>query len=281
MPHPDRTPPALLAPLAAIGRELAALLHNRRAFAGGLLGSGLCCALAAGLVLLGPGLGHGKSPDDDDELVIDFLPGELVRLGETPDPLEKVIVRETQAAAQPATPTVTDDDQAAPDPDPTPAEPPTKIPPRDRPDPKHDGAPISDHNQASNTPYNDPSTVERPPGDPFGSADGWSDLARDADPWATAVLAALNGMTVGSYAGLGQEATYKFQLVLCADGQVSDVRTKLSTGRPDFDGQIRNAIAALKLPKAPPAIAAQLGAKCKKIPYEFTWRGASQHGNVQ
>lgn len=277
----DRPTPAVLAPLTAIGRELAALLHNRNAFAGGLVGSGLCCALAAGLVLLGPGDTHGKTPDDD-ELVMDFLPGELVRLGDTADPLEKVIVRETQAApATPSTATVTDDDQAPPAPDPTPTEKPPLKPPTEKPDPKHHDAPVSDHNQNSNTPYDDPATAEKPPGNPFGSADGWSDMAKDGDPWATAVIAALNNMTVGSYAGLGQEATYKFQLVICADGRIDDVRTKLSTGRPDFDGQIRNALTALKLPKAPPAIAAQLGSKCKKIPYEFTWRGASQHGNVK
>ncbi len=280
MPHADRPTPALLAPLTSIGRELAALLHNRRAFAGGLLGSCLCCGLAGALVLLGPGDSHGKDADDADELIIDFLPGELVRLGETPDPLEKVIVPQTQAAPPAATATVTTNQEAPAAPDPTPAAPP-KVPPKEKPDPKHNGAPIAEHNQPSNTPYDDPATAPRPVGDPFGSADGWSDLAKDGDPWATAVLAALNGMTVGSYAGQGQEATYKFQLIICADGSVDDVRTKLSTGRPDFDGQIRNALTALKLPKAPPAIAAQLGTKCKKIPYEFTWRGASQRGSVK
>ena len=64
-------------------------------------------------------------------------------------------------------------------------------------------------------------------------------------------------------------------------GSIDDVRTKQSTGRPDFDGQIRNAITALKLPRAPADIAAQLAGNCKKIPYEFTWRGASKHGTVQ
>ena len=280
MPHADRPTPALLTPVTAIGRELAALLHNRRAFAGGLLGSCLCCGLASALVLLGPGDSHGKVPDDTDVLIIEFLPGELVRLGETRDPQEKVIVRETQAAPPAATSTVTTDEQAPADPAPEPAAPP-KVLPKEKPDPKHNGAPISEQNQPSNTPYDDLPTVEHPVGDPFGSADGWSDLAKDGDPWATAVLAALNGMTVGSYAGQGQEATYKFQLIICADGSIADVRAKLSTGRPDFDGQIRNTLTALKLPRAPPAIAAQLGTKCKKIPYEFTWRGASQRGNVK
>jgi len=283
MPHDPRPTPALLAPLAAIRRDFAALLHNRSAFAGGLLGSALTCALAAGLVLLSAGPSHGRPPAESDDLDMQFLPGELVRRGERPDPQDmpvKTVVRETQAAELPVSPTVTLDDHAAPAPDPAPADPTPKITPHERPDPQRKGAPKSDHNQASNTPYDDLPTVERPPGDPFASPDGWSDLAKDGDPWATAVLAALNGMTVGSYAGLGQEASFKFQLIVCADGSIAEVRTRLSTGRPDFDGQIRNALTALKLPKAPPAIAAQLGSKCKKIPYEFTWRGASQRGSV-
>lgn len=113
MPHADRPTHALLAPVTAIGRELAALLQNRRAFAGGLLGSCLCCGLASALVLLGPGDSHGKVPDDTDVLIIEFLPGELVRLGEVRDPLEKIILREIQAAPPTATSTVTTDEQAS------------------------------------------------------------------------------------------------------------------------------------------------------------------------
>ena len=45
MPHDPRPTPALLAPLAAIRRDFAALLHNRSAFAGGLLGSALTLSL--------------------------------------------------------------------------------------------------------------------------------------------------------------------------------------------------------------------------------------------
>jgi hypothetical protein len=103
-------------------------------------------------------------------------------------------------------------------------------------------------------------------------------MAKDGDPWATAVLAALNNLTVGSYAGLGQDVTYKFQLIVCADGSIDDVRTKQSSGKPDFDGQMRNAIERIKLPKAPADLAKQLASSCKKIPYIFTWAGK---GKVQ
>jgi outer membrane biosynthesis protein TonB len=279
---PSRPPvPALLAPFTAIGREFGELARNPIACIGGVLGSGLFAGAVAGLVLLATSLSHGKPPDADDELVMQYIPGDLVRLGEVHDELEKVVVDELQAAAAPASTTVTDDPNAAPNPEPTPAEPTPPTPSREKPDPQRDGARQSDRNQPSNTPYKDPATAERLRGDPFGSPGGWADRHKAGDPWATAVLAALNGMTVGSFAGLGQEATYKFQLVVCADGSVDDVRTKQSTGRPDFDGQIRNAITALKLPRAPADIAAQLAGKCKKIPYEFTWRGASRNGTVQ
>lgn len=89
------------------------------------------------------------------------------------------------------------------------------------------------------------------------------------------MLAALRTLTVGSYAGLGQDVTYKFQLTICADGRVTDVRTKQSTGALAFDGQLRNALERLQLPEAPPPL---LGATCKKIPHVFTWSGK---GNVQ
>lgn len=280
MSHPRPTP-ALLSPFSTIAREIGDLLGNPAAVVGGLVGSSAFIGLAAALALLGPAISDAH-PGEPDELVVEFMPGALVRLGEVADPTEKVIVQATRAADDTSVPTVTDDDKALPDPDPARNDDPKPdIKPREKPKPDKPDAPISDRDRDSNTPYNDPATVKDPPGDPFGTRDGWADMAKDGDPWATAVLAALNGMTVGSYAGLGQDSTYKFQLVICADGRVDDVRTKQSTGKPDFDGLIRNAIETIKLPKAPPDIAKQLAGGCKKIPYEFTWRGKSSRGSVQ
>ncbi len=276
-----RPTPALLSPFTTIGRELGDLMRNPVAVIGGLLGSTAFIGLAAALALLGPSISDAH-PGEPDELVVEFMPGALVRLGDVVDPTEKIVVQATRAADDTAVPTVTDDDRALPDPDPARNDDPKPdVKPREKPNPNKPDAPISDRDRDSNTPYNDPATVRDPAGDPFGSPDGWADMAKDGDPWATGVLAALNGMTVGSYAGLGQDSTYKFQLVICADGRVDDVRTKQSTGKPDFDGLIRNAIEALKLPRAPADIARQLAGGCKKIPYLFTWRGKSSRGSVE
>lgn len=116
--------------------------------------------------------------------------------------------------------------------------------------------------------------------DSFGSPNDWVDMAKDGDPWATAVLEALNEMRVGAYAVQRSGAVFKFQLVICADGRVSGVRKKQTTGDVQFDAAIVHALESLTLPKAPDNIAKQLAGKCKKIPYVFTWSGSSTFGKV-
>ena len=283
---PDARPsPAILAPFTAIRRDLGELWRNRAAFAGAVLGSSMFVSLAAAFALFGPSISDAR-PHAPDELEMEFIAGELVRLGEPLDPAafpEKINVKATRAADAANVATVTDDDRALPDPEPRERDDAPKPPvqPRDRPDRDKPDAEVSDRDRESNTPHDDPPTVRDLPGDPFGSPEGWAEMAKDGDPWATGVLAALNGMTVGSYAGQGQDTSYKFRLVVCADGRIDDVRTRQSTGKPDFDGLIRNAIERLELPKAPPELAKQLAGKCKKIPYEFTWRGKGGKGGVQ
>lgn len=273
---------ALLAPFTLLRREVEEISQNRTAVLGGAAGTGAIMSAAVALALLGPSVSRADPIDaDDDTLDMEFLPGELVRRGDTPPEDEKLLVDATQAAADSPDAAVTRDDQAAPTPAPSDAPKQPKTPSTERPDPDKRDAEISDENRDTNNTYDDPATVKELPGDPFGSAKGWSDRLTDGDPWAIAVLAALNDMSVGSYAGLGQEGTYKFQLVLCADGSIEAVRTKQSTGRPDFDGRIRHALTTLKLPKAPPAIAEQLADKCKKMPYEFTWSGSGASGTIR
>ena len=276
-----RALPALLAPFAAFSREVADILRNPGAVLGGLAGSGGFMAVVVAVAMFGSSTSRADV-DDSEDLVLEFLPGALVRRGEKLDPQDlpsKPVVQATQAADLATPTTVTRD--------PTPTAPaldrpaPPEVQPTRPHDPNHRAPRVGDRDRKPTTPYDDPPTVDDAPGDPFGSADGWADMAKDGDPWATGVLAALNGMTVGSYAGLGQDVSYRFQLVICADGSIDDVRTKLSTGRPDFDGQIKNALAALKLPRAPAKIAAQLAGRCKKIPYEFTWRGKNRGGVVE
>lgn len=271
-PRLARSRPAMFNVLT---RDFADLLRNPQACIGGLAGSTVCMAGSIALAMFGAPVSGDQDIEEDDELKLEFLAGALVRKGPKPpdDPIpEKPIVDTTYAVDPPPDTAVTNNQDLPPTPPkPSTSEPP-KQPPRDPSTPTKTGKP-SDHTTQGNNTHNDTPTAPELPGDPFGSPDGWADRAEDGDPWATAVLAALNGLTVGSYAGLGQDVTYKFQLILCADGSIDDVRTKQSTGKPDFDGQIRNSLERLKLPKAPADIARQLAGGCKKIPYIFTWTG--------
>lgn len=271
----------VLAPFAALARDLADLVRNPAAFAGGLAGTTLCIAGALALTLYG-GPADAADPVDDDLLVLEFDGGLVMRKGPAPNPdaiPEKPIVDDQRAVDSGATNTVTVDPTTPPDP-PKPQDPkPKPKPSRDPVDPNQQGR-DSDRNVDGNNTYNDKPNADELPGDPFGSPDGWADRAEKGDKWATDVLAALSGLTVGSYAGVGQDVVYKFQIIVCADGRVEDVRTKGSTGKPDFDGQLRNAVERIKLPKAPPDVAKQLAGGCKKIPYIFTWSG-KQGGGVQ
>ncbi len=280
-----RTTPALLSPFVSIGREFGDLFSNPTALVGGVLGSASFVAAAVVFVLFGPKLDANAGEPEDDELDMQFMPGELMRKGEQMDPEdipENIIVEETVAAEAKTETKVTTDEKATPNPEPKKNDKPKDdIKSTEKPDPNKKNVKESDKNRDSNTPYKDLPTVKDLPGNPFGDANGWSDMAKDGDPWATAVLGALNGMKVGAYAGQGKAATYKFQLVVCADGSVDRIKVTQPSGDTQLDGALKNAIESLKLPKAPPDIAKQLAGKCKRIPYDFTWSGKGQAGKVK
>lgn len=282
-----RTPPALLAPIVSIARELGDILRNPVAFFGGVFGTGLFAGGVAALVMFGPDFeGRAEAADDDDVLEMEFMPGALVRRGEKMDPTtipEKIIVEETVAAAAPTEAKITKDEKAVPNPEPKKLDKPKEnVKGTEAPDPNKKGAKESDKNREGNKQYDtDLPTVKDLPGDPFGSPNGWADMAKDGDPWATAVLAALNGMKIGAYAGQGKPATYKFQLVVCANGTVDRIKVTQPSGDAQLDGQIKNNIESLKLPPAPANIAKQLAGKCKRIPYDFTWSAKGAGGTVK
>jgi outer membrane biosynthesis protein TonB len=280
-----RTTPALLAPFASIGRELGDIFRNPVAFLGGVFGTGLFAGGVVLMVLFGPKFEGRAEAAEDDVLDMEFMPGALVRKGEKIDPAaipEKIIVEETVAASAPAETKITKDEQAIPNPEPKKNDKPKDTKATEAPDPNKKGAKESDKNREGNKQYDtDLPTVKDLPGDPFGSPNGWADMAKDGDPWATAVLGALNGMKVGAYAGQGKAATYKFQLVVCADGSVDRIKVTQPSGDAQLDGAIKNAVESLKLPKAPANIAKQLAGKCKRIPYDFTWSTKGGGGTVK
>jgi len=269
----------LLTPFAAFGRHLREIADNTTAFVGSLVGSTLLSGGVAALVMFAPTF--EVAADDDLELAVDFIPGELVRLGPQRDPQaipEKPVVRATRAPDDAVKSTVTTEDDPSPQP-----RPPKVSSDRDTTTPSKpvdDKAPVSDRDRPSNTPYDDLPTVDDLPGDPFGSADGWSDTYKAGDPWATEVMRVLNNMRVGTFGAEGKDVAYKFRLEVCPDGGLS-AQIKQSTGDSVLDARIKNAIDALEV-DLPREVLAVMGGKCQKIKYEFTWRGKDAgRGTVQ
>ena len=279
-----RTVPMLLSPFVEIGRQFFDIARNPTAFFGSLVGSALLSGGVAALVLFGPTFEIPEAGAEDDELEMEFMPGELVRLGPKLDPQdipEKIIVEETRAAETAAETKVTTDEKAKPTTEPKKKEEKSDVKATEKPDPnKGKDVKVSDKNRDSNTPYKDLPTVKDLPGDPFGSADGWSDTFKEGDPWATEVMKVLNGMQVGTFGAEGKDAEYKFRLEVCPDGKLAPQR-KGSTGDATLDTRIESAIKGLKV-SVPKSVADLLKGQCKMIQYEFVWRGKGQgRGSVK
>lgn len=256
-------------------RDIAELFRNPLAFVGGLLGM----LLTSGLLFFGFTVMAQANEDeeDDDEFLIDFEPGTLVKLGaeiEEKEIPEKIIVQETRPEEDTVNETVTEDEEAKPteEPPPEPDEKPKKTdkpPPKEKKDKK---LPTSKLPTNSNTPYKrDLPTVTVPRGDPFGDPGGWSDLKKDGDPWATAVMKALNNMKVGAYAAKAKSGNFKFQLTVCKDGRIKTVSKKGGTLPADGQNAVRLALEQLKIPKPPPNVAKSMKGSCAKIKYTFNW----------
>lgn len=281
-PAPPRPPVRVSTgnPISAIfssfGRDIAELFRNPLAFVGGLGGM----LLTSALLYFGFGVMANASLDpleDEDEFLIDFEPGALVKLGvemEEKEIPEKIIVQETRQEEETVNETVTEDEKATPveTPPPEPDEKPKKTdkpPPKEKKDKK---LPVSKLPTTSNTPYKkDLPTVQVQKGDPFGDPGGWSDLKKDGDPWATAVMKALNNMKVGAYAAKAGSGNFKFQLTVCKDGSVKRVDKKGGTLSADGQNAVRLALEQLDIPKPPSAVSSKMKSSCAKIKYTFNW----------
>lgn len=241
--------------------------RNARAFWGGLMGSLLLGGGAAALLAFGPELTAGV----DEELALEFMPGELIRLGPALDPnaVPKIVAPESHA------PRSTEVREVEPGTEGREAPAERRARPRNA-----DEAGADDRDREGNTPFDDPRTVEELPGDPFGSPGGWSDSLAAGDPWATEVMRVLNGMQVGVFAAEGGDALFKFRVEVCPDGRLS-AQSKQSTGDPTLDSRLKQAIGGLEV-EVPGAVLDRLGGRCRKIRHEFTWRGrGGGSGTVQ
>jgi hypothetical protein len=215
-----------------------------------------------------------------DEFEIDFTPGTIARLGEKIDEKEipqKIVVQETRAEdyseVEPVKDTVTTDEQAKPSE--TPPEDKPKEVTKDKPkfqDNKDKKLPTSKLPTTSNTPYKkDLPTVQQNIGDPFGDPEGWDDLTRDGDPWATEVMKKLNNMPIGAYAAKAAKGDFKFQLTICKDGKIKDVLKKGGSLPQDGQSAVMLALESLEIPKPPKKVADSMPGNCAKLKYTFVW----------
>jgi len=265
----------------AFGRDIVDLFRNPLAFVGGLGGMALSSALVfLGVNAMADAKSDEEGAEDEDAFMIDFEPGALVKLGVKIDEKElpeKIIVQETRAEeeVEVVEEAVTDDAKATPATEEKPEDPPDKPKKTDTPKPteqKDKKLPTSKLPTTANTPYkNDLPTVTQDRGDPFGDPGGWSDLAKDGDPWATSVMKALNHLKVGAFGAKMPGGNFQFELSVCKDGKIKDVKRKGGSLDADSQQQVELALEQLKVDPPPSKIASKMPGNCSKIKYRFNW----------
>jgi len=262
----------------SFGRDARELVEQRFAF-----GSGLAGVVIAGFALWGiAAIAHADVAIEPigEEVALEFLPGSLARLGTNPSaressggdaqptivPPEPTIEPPTPPPPQPQT--VTTDDDAAP------AQPQPPV----RRDPKQSRLPTDE--PPSDDPPHTGGRRPGPPsvddgGNPWGDPNGWDDLTRDSDPWATSVVQALEDLPVGWYAGKPATGDFRFRISVCKDGEISDVVKKGGIMSRDGQDAVLLALEQFELPPIPKHIAAQMPARCARIDHTFVWSGAA------
>lgn len=275
-----RTMNAAGAIASTLADDLRDLLGNRLAFVGGLGGLSLSALAFFGATQWKAMDGEGEDAAEiDPAFELEFAPGTLARLGEPIDPTllpQKIIIKDARAPEPPPPTTqpaaVSRDEQAdaaKPTADPTP---PAKPAPRDDRSTKLPIAPKPTH---KNTPYDrDIPTVDHDIGKAFGDAEGWDELTRDGDAWATEVMKRLANMPVGWYAGDAAPGEFRFLIDVCKDGTIGKVLDKGGTMSPDGRRAVALALDMLELPKPSRELAASMPSECARIRHTFVWSGA-------
>lgn len=249
------------------------LIRNRPAFFAGLGGLSLAAVLAYAVATgVASADDDEREAADDDTFELEFSPGTIARLGAPLDPSKKNVIADRRAPDpvpdDPATAAVSVDDRSLARATPSEPKPPT---PPVKPDHRDPRIPTSSKPTHANTPHDDPPTVDHDIGVPFGTAEGWSDLVRSGDPWATAVMSALAQMEVGAFAGDIGDGDFQFQLTICKDGKIDRVLDKGGT-LPDADqGKVMLALESLELPKPTADIAKSMPTECVRLKYTFAW----------
>jgi hypothetical protein len=281
VPEPPRGPaPKVDAPSAlgsifmGLGRGIRGLLSIPLAFFGGIFGSIVLTGGVVFLVWYFESSASASPVAEEDEFELEFEPGALTKLGVEPKPEElpvKPINEETRTPEEVVKEAVTEEEKP-PEEEIEKKDTPEQ-PKDDKPVNKNDKAKISDKNRTDNNPYSNdlPNNID-PTGDPFGDPNGWSDMKKDGDPWATSVMAALNAMKVPAWAAkLPAGKPYQFKLKICKDGKVDQVMTKGSSGNTELDSAIKGELERLKIPKPPANVLSKMKANCVTLAYLFSW----------
>lgn len=254
--------------------EVRSMFEIPRAVVGSVVGTLAICGLAVAAVLWAP----SSEAADDEGPTLEFEPGALVRLGPKPDELpEKIVVEEKVAAPLVEEKEAVTEQETPPPPEKkTPPKPKKdkKIHSKEKPDPTKNDAKEAERNQESNTPHDDLPTVEELPGNPFGEANGWSDLMKDGDEWATAVMGELNKLQYPNFGGKSGTGVFRFKMQICANGTVKKViKSGLTgtTGNLSLDDAMMAEIERMKIPKPPPRVRKKMARSCVFLKYSFAW----------
>ncbi|NVB37546.1 hypothetical protein G6O69_06860 [Pseudenhygromyxa sp. WMMC2535] len=268
-----KTPPAILAPFVSVGREVRGMLAVPIAFFGGLFGAIVLCGALVGLMIwMENSAAAEDSGEDEEEFMLDFEPGALTKLGVEPKDIPEKPINEETRTPDEATQEAYTEEETPPEEEKEKKEE-KEVKKDDKPKNQNKDAKISDKNRTDNNPYDKdlPNNLD-PTGDPFGDPNGWSDLKKDGDPWATSVMAALNSMKVPAWAAkLPAGKPYKFQLKICKDGTIDKVYNKASSGNSDLDSAIKGELERLKIPKPSSDIAKKMKSNCVVLRYQFAW----------
>lgn len=219
-------------------------------------------------------------PDEEDDFEIPFEAGAIAKLGEEIDPMEKVVIEETReevvAPEDPPEETVTEEVEVEDKEEKEKPKEPDKKEPKPKPKKpveKDKKLPTNKKATEKNTPFRDLPTTKTDRGDPFGDAGGWAEMNKDGDPWATAVMKALNNMRVNTFGAQVPAGDFKFQLVLCKDGSIKTVSRKGGSLPRDVQNAVVLALNQLDLPKPPREVSKTIPGSCARLKYTFRWSG--------
>lgn len=268
---------AILAPFGSIMRDAKEILSRPLPLLGGVVGTCLLCGGIGAFFLASSSLAQAE---DEDLLDIEFMPGEIARLGDAPEPdkiPDKIIVDDQRAADAEPEKVLTKEDKPPEKPPekPKPKDPPKKKEKKKRiaPRSKKKTGKLSDKDVQGNNKFGDLATLDRLPGNPFGSADGWGKLNRAGDPWATSVMGALNRMKVPAWAAQASgRSPVRFRIKICKDGRISQVMKKGSSGDSRLDDAVIQELLRLKIPRPPPHVAKAMSGSCTTMKYNFAWK---------